>query len=253
MIESSGIRSSETIEEICKRMDDAKNSSARLSALVHNFVHGITSQTKLVTPDGRDLHTFTSANVSHGELGRKIAAKLERETREAVGGTKREDEDRSAWMVRHAIYWLSKSSEDLREWRSSVNGYAVVVSLPSSSSSSDDQAWHATTVAKIFLDAIKAAWLLLATDDDEDSLGGGGGGGELAATYGEEHDGFDGFREVLACAKRKVLGLLQSFYGDVFAVPDYDLINEMGHFGMCTDDDDDDEERKVDSFPPAVL
>ena len=212
MIESSGIRSSETIEEICKRIDEAKNSPARLSTLLHNFIHGVTSQTKLETPDGRELHIFTSANISHREVGQKIATKLEQETHEAVS-TEQGDEGRLAWMIRHSIYWLSKSSEDLKEWRSE-NGLALSDgAIPAS-----DKTWH--IIAKIFLDAIKAAWLLV----DLDELG----------TY--EEPSFE-LREVVACAKKKVLNLLQSFYKDIFTVPSYDLINEFGDFCMCTDDE----------------
>ena len=212
MIEGSGRRSSETIEEICKRIDEAKNSPARLSTLLHNFIHGITSQIKLETPDGRELHTFASVNISHREVGQKIAAKLKQETQEAVG-TKQDDEGRLAWIIRHSIYWLSKSSEDLREWRSE-NGLA----LSEQGISASDEAWH--IIASIFLDAIKAAWLL----DDLGDLG----------VYEEPSDEV---REVVACAKKKVLSLLQTFYRDIFTVPHYNLIIELGDFGMCTDDE----------------
>ena len=212
MIEGSGGRSSETVEEICKRIDEAKNSPARLSSLLHNFVHGITSQIKLETPDGRELHTFASANIYHGEVGQSIAAKLKQATQEAVC-TKEDDEARLAWMIRHSIYWFSKSSDDLREWRSE-NG----LTSSNHAISASDREWH--IIAKIFLDAIKAAWLL------EDL-------GDLRA-YGEPSGEV---REVVACAKKKVLSLLQSFYKDIFTVPNYDLINELGDFSMCTDDE----------------
>ena len=212
MIEGSGVRSSETLEEICKRIDEAKNSPARLSTLLHNFIHGITSQIKLETPDGRELHTFASANISHGEVGQSIAAKLKQETQDAVC-SKVNDEARLAWMIRHSIYWFSKSSEDLREWRSE-NG----LDISNHAISTSDKEWH--IIAKIFLDAIKAAWLL------EDL-------GDLQA-YGEPSDEV---REVVACAKKKVLSLLQSFYKDIFTVPNYDLINKLGDFSMCTDDE----------------
>ena len=212
MIESSGIRSSDTIEEIYKRIDEAKNNPARLSTLVDNFIHGLTSQIKLETTDGRDLHTFTSANISHREVGQKIAARLKQKTQEAVS-VKQKDEGRLAWTIRHSIYWLSKSSEDLREWKSENDS-----ALSYHTISASDTAWH--MIAKIFLDAIKAAWLLGDLDDlrvcEEPSL---------------EN------REMVACAKKRVLSLLRSFYRDIFTVPNYDLIHELGDFEMCTDDE----------------
>ena len=212
MIEGSGVRSSETLEEICKRIDEANNSPTRLSNLLHNFLHGITSQIKLETPDGRELHTFASANISHGQLGQSIAAKLKQETQEAVR-IKEDDEAQLTWMIRHSIYWFSNSSEDLREWRSesglATSNHAI---------SASDEEWH--FIAKIFLNAIKAAWLL----EDVDDL----------RAYGEPSAEV---REVVACAKKKILNLLQSFYEDIFTVPNYDLINELGNFSMCTDDE----------------
>lgn len=208
LIESSGIRSSETIEEICKRIDEAKNSPARLSRLLDSFIYGITSQTKLETTDGRDLHTFTSANISHREVGQKIATRLRQETEKAVS-IKPKDEGELAWMMRHSVYWLSKSSEDLREWQSD-NGFALSIA--------SERARH--TIAKTFLDAIKAAWLLCDL-------------GDLQA-YEEPSSEI---REVVACAKKKVLSLLQSFYRDIFTVPNYDLINDVGDFDMSTDDE----------------
>ena len=212
LIESSGISSSETIEEIYKRIDEAKNSSARLSTLVDNFIYGLTSQTKLETTDGRDLHTFTSANISHREVGQKIAVRLKQKTQEAAS-IKQEDEGRLAWTIRHSIYWLSRSSEDLREWKSE-NDSALSYHMISAS----DRACH--MIAKIFLDAVKAAWLLGDLDDlrvyEEPSL-------EV--------------REVVACAKKRVLSLLRSFYRDIFTVPNYDLIYELGDFEICTDDE----------------
>lgn len=207
-MESSGIRSSGTVEEICKRIDEAKNSSARLSHLLDSFIYGITSQTKLETTDGRDLHTFTSANISHREVGQKIATRLRQETGKAVS-VKQEDEGELAWMIRHSVYWLSKSSEDLREWQS-VNGSVL--------STTSERARH--TIAKTFLDAMKAAWLLC----------------DLGDLRAYEEPSFE-IREVVACAKKKVLSLLQSFYRDLFTVPNYDLINDVGDFDMCTDDE----------------
>lgn len=210
--ESSGIRPSETVEEIYKRIDEAKNSSARLQKLVNSFLHGITVQTKLETTDGRDLHTFTSANISHREVGQNVAARLRQKTQEAVS-TKEEDEGPMAWKIRHSIYWLSKSSDDLREWRSE-NGLALSYHPTPVS----DKAWH--TVATIFIDALKAAWLL----------------GDLGDLRAYKEPSFE-IQEVVACAKKKVLGLLQSFFTDIFTVPNYDLINELGDFDMCTDDE----------------
>ena len=212
LIESSGISSSETVEEICKRIDEAKNSPARLSTLVDSFIHGLTSQIKLETTDGRELHTFTSVNISHREAGQKIAARLKQTTQEAVS-IKQEHEGRLAWTIRHSIYWLSKSSEDLRDWSSENDAALSYYTMPAS-----DKAWH--TIAKIFLDAIKAAWLL----------------GDLDDLRVYEEPSFE-LREVVACAKKRVLRLLQSFYQDIFTVPNYDLINELGDFGMCTDDE----------------
>ena len=185
---------------------------------MHNFIAGNTVQTKLVTTDGRDLHTFISANLTHREVGQKIAARLTQETQEAVK-TRQEYEGPLAWKIRHSIYWLSKSSEDLREWRSTNNltlGYHHAIPV-------SDQAWH--TIAKMFLDALKAAWLL-------DGLG----VGDLEAS--EKQKPSSKTQEVVvACAKRKVLTLLQSFYRDIFMVPEYDLIYELGDFGICTDDE----------------
>lgn len=173
-----------------------------------SFIYGITSQTKLETTDGRDLHTFTSANISHREVGQKIATRLRQETENAVS-LKREDEEELAWMIRHSVYWLSKSSDDLREWHSD-NGFAL--------STASERARH--TIAKTFLDAIKAAWLLC----------------DLGDLQAYEEPSFE-IREVVACAKKKVLSLLQSFYRDVFTVPNYDLINDVGDFDMSTDDE----------------
>lgn len=177
-----------------------------------NFIRGLTSQIKLKTTDGRDLHTFTSANISHREVGQKIAARLKQKTQEAVS-IKQKDEGRLAWTIRHSIYWLSKSSEDLREWKSKNDS-----ALSYHTISESDTAWH--MIAKIFLDAIKAAWLLDDLDDlrvcEESSL-------EI--------------RETVACAKKRDLSLLRSFYRDIFTVPNYDLIHELGDFEMCTDDE----------------
>ncbi|CAD6584977.1 MAG: hypothetical protein ASARMPREDX12_001871 [Alectoria sarmentosa] len=205
-------RSSEKIEEIYKRIDEAENSSARLQELVNSFLYGITVQTKLKTTDGRVLHTFTSANVSHREVGQNIAARLGQKSQEAVN-SKHEDEGPMAWKIRHSIYWLSKSSEDLTDWRSENELALSYHTVPVS-----DEAWH--TIARIFLDALKAAWLL----------------GDLGDLRAYEPAGF-GIQEVVACAKKKVLDLLQSFYTDIFTVPNYDLINELGDFSICTDDE----------------
>lgn len=217
LIESGGIRSSETIEETCKRIDEAKNSSARLSHLLDSFIYGITSPTRLETTDGRELHTFTSANISHREVGQKIATRLRQETEKAVS-VKREDEGELAWMIRHSVYWLSKSSEDLREWQSD-NGFAL--------STASERARH--MIAKTFLDAIKAAWLLCDLSDLQ--------------AYEEPRNEI---WEVVACAKKKVLSLLQSFYRDIFTVPNYDLIHDVGDFDMSTDD-----ERKQKASKPS--
>ncbi len=206
------MRTSETIEEICKRIDEAKHSSARLSTLLNNLIYGITLQTKLETTDGRDLHTFTSANISHREAGLNIAARLKQNTQEA-SSTNQEAEGRMAWMIRHSIYWFSKSSEDLREWRSENNRTLSYHTIPAS-----DRAWH--MIARIFLDAIKAAWLLC----------------DLGDLQAYKEPSFE-IQQVVACAKRMVLGLLQSFYRDIFTVPNYNLINELGDFCICTDDE----------------
>ena len=212
LIESSGIRSSDTIEEISQRIDEAKNSAGRLSNLLNNFIYGNTQQTKLETADGRDLHTFTSANISHREIGQNVAARLKQKTQEALS-TKQQDEGRFAWMIRHSVYWLSKSSEDLEDWRSEY-GYALSYNtIPAS-----DRARH--MVARIFLDAIKAAWLL----------------GELGDLRVYEEPSFE-IRQVITCAKKKVLSLLRSLYRDIFTVPNYNLINEIGDFGICTNDE----------------
>ena len=164
---------------------------------------------KLETTDGRDLHTFTSANIAHHEVGQNIAAKLKQMTQEAVS-TKREDEGRFVWMIRHSIYWLSKSSEDLREWKSEHGGFFSNHTLHPS-----HEAWH--MIPKIFLDAIKAAWLLGDIGDlEEPSLG---------------------IQQVVICIKTRVLGLLQEFYRDLFTVPNYDLIYELGDFAICMHDE----------------
>ena len=44
-------------------------------------------------------------------------------------------------------------------------------------------------------------------------------------------------REVVACAKKKILGLLKSFYEDVTTVPNYGLINELGNFDILIIDE----------------
>ena len=117
-------------------------------------------------------------------------------------------------MIRHSVYWLSKSSEDLEDWRSEY-GYALSYNtIPAS-----DRARH--MVARIFLDAIKAAWLL----------------GELGDLRVYEEPSFE-IRQVITCAKKKkVLSLLRSLYRDIFTVPNYNLINEIGDFGICTNDE----------------
>ena len=184
---------------------------------MHNFIDGNTVQTKIVTSDGRDLHTFISANLTHREVGQKIAVRLRQETQDAVI-TKQEHEEPLPWKIRHSIYWLSKSSEDLREWRSQ-NSLTLSChnAIPVS-----DQEWH--IIARIFLDALKAAWLL-------DGLG-------------DEKPSFE-TSEVVACAKRKVLTLLQSFYRDIFSVPEYDLIYELGDFGIFTDDEREKQDSRI--------
>lgn len=214
--------SSESVEEIYKRIDEAENSPARLQKLVHDFIDGNTVQFKLETTDGRDLHTFTSSNVAHQEIGQRIAARLRQKTLEAVED-KEENEGQLAWRIRHSLYWLSKSSEDLTEWRIE-NGFAVNCHVMPAS----DRAWH--VLARIFLDAFKAAWLL----DDLDNL----------RAY--EEPSFE-IGEVVACAKKKILRVLQSFYKDIFTVPNYDLIIKLGDFGICTDDEREQEAQLSDS------
>ena len=103
--------------------------------------------------------------------------------------------------------------EDLKEWKSENDFAHGCHTKPAS-----DKASH--TTAKIFLDAIKAAWLL----------------GDLDDLRVYEKTSFE-IREVIACTKKKVLALLQSFYRDVFSVPNYDLINEQADFSICTDDE----------------
>ena len=222
--ENSGMRSSETIENIYKRIDEAKNSATRLQNLVNSFLQGITVPTKLETTDGRDLHTFTSANIFHREVGQNIEARLKHKTQEAVN-TKQEDEGLMAWKIRHSIYWLSKSSEDLRDWRSENDVALSDHSIPLS-----DELSH--TIAKIFLDALKAAWLL----------------GDLGDLRAYKEPSFE-IQEVVACAKKKVLGLLQSFYTDIFTEPNYDLINKLGDFGIRTEDE---RERRPSQLPDQI-
>ena len=118
-----------------------------------------------------------------------------------------------AWMIRHSIYWLSRSTEEMKEWKLE-NDFALGYDTKPAA----DKASHMT--AKMFLDAIKAAWLL----EDLDEL----------RAY--EETSFE-MQEVIACTKKKVLALLQSFYRDIFSVPNYDLINERGDFSICTDDE----------------
>ena len=185
-----------------------------------SFLYGTTVQTKLETTDGRDLHTFTSANISHREVGQKIAARLRQKTLEAVN-TMQEDEGPMAWKIRHSIYWLSKSSEGLGAWRSehalALSYYPIY--LP-------EKAQH--TIAKIFLDTLKAAWLL----------------GDLGDLRAYQQPSFE-IQTVVAHAKKKVLGLLQAFYKKPFTVPKYDVINELGDLDISTDDE---QERK----PPQI-
>ena len=124
-----------------------------------------------------------------------------------------EDEGPLAWKIRHSIYWLSKSSEGLGVWRSEN-----ALALSYDSKSIPDKAWH--TIAKIFLDALKAAWLL----------------GDLGDLRAYQQPSFE-IQTVVAHAKKKVLGLLQAFYNKPFTVPKYDLINELGDFDFSTDDE----------------
>ena len=117
------------------------------------------------------------------------------------------------WKMRHSIYWLSKSSDDLKSWRSQNDLTLSYHSMPAS-----DKAWR--TIAKIFLDALKAAWLL----------------GDLGDLRSYKELSFK-IQEVVVCTNRRALIHLQSFYTDIFTVPNYDLIYELGDFGIYTDEE----------------
>ena len=183
---------------------------------MNSFLHGITVQTKLETTDGRDLHTFTSANISDREIGQKIATRLRQKTLEAVN-TMWEDEGPMAWKIRHSIYWLSKGSEGLGAWRSE---HALALSyypvhLP-------EKARH--SIARIFLDTLKAAWLLC----------------DLGDLRAYQQPSFE-IQTVVTHVKKKVLDLLQAFYKKPFTVPKYDDINGLDDLDISTDDE---QERK---------
>lgn len=172
---------------------------------MNNFLHGISAQTRIQYADGQDLPTFTSANISHREIGQNIAAKLKEHTRDAIK-TKVVGEDLLSWKIRRSIYWYSRGADHLSEWKSE-NGLAISYnSLPSS-----HRAWR--TIATYFVDALKATWLL----------------NDLGCLQAYKEPSFE-TREIVFGAKRKVLALLRSFYN--LTTPRYVLIAEFGDFDV---------------------
>lgn len=165
------------------------------------FLHGITVQR-----NGSKSEAFTSGNYFNRKIGQRIEAKLERKVQEAVGA--KSGEDLLAWKVRHSIYWLSKSTEMLEEWRQEHGLALSYYSLPAS-----DVAWE--DIGRIFANALKAAWLL----------------NNLGCLHGYKSPNHE-MVEAISCAKRKTLRLLKSFYEDIFTVPDYELIESLGDFDV---------------------
>ena len=195
------------MQEIHKRIDEARSSSSQLQTLMDSFFHGITLHTRIKNVDGQNLRTFTSAKISHREVGQTLAAKFKQKTQDAISAKPR-DEALLGWKLRHSVYWLSKSSGYLKEWRQQNE-----LALNYGSFRASHTAWQ--DIARIFADALKAAWLL----------------SDLGCFRGYEQPSFE-MTEVVACAKKKVLGLLKAFYENVFTEPNYDLINELGNFDI---------------------
>lgn len=167
-----------------------------------SFLYGTT-----IKPKGSNPEAFTSANYSNRKIGERIKAKLERKVQEAVDA-KFGGEDPFAWKIRHSIYWLSKSAERLEEWRQEHGVALSYHSLPASDIAWQDMGW-------IFANALKAAWLL----NDMDCLGGYNWPGHEMIV-------------VINCVKRETLRLLNSFYENIFTVPDYELIDSLGDFDV---------------------
>lgn len=167
-----------------------------------SFLYGIT-----IKPNGSKPEAFTSGKYSNRNIGQRIEAKLERKLQEAVGA-RFGGEDLLAWKVRHSIYWLSKSAERLEEWRQEHGVALSYHSLPAS-----DIAWE--DMGRIFANALKAAWLL----------------NNLGCLHGYNSPSHE-MIEIIGCVKRETLRLLKSFYGNVFTVPNYELIDSLGDFDV---------------------
>ena len=173
-----------------------------MHTLVERFLYGITTK-----PNGSKPEVFTSGKYSNREIGQRIEAKLERKVQEAVTA-KSGGEDLFAWKTRHSIYWLSKSAERLEEWRQEYGVALSYHSLPAS-----DIAWE--DMGRIFANALKAAWLLI----------------NLSCLPGYNSQSHE-MIEVISCVKKETLGLLNSFYENIFTVPNYELMDSLGDFDV---------------------
>ena len=222
---SIGIKSSKTEEEIWDYSDEAKSISAQLRRLLHSFVYGISVQPKLNTCDGEIPNAFSISNISHRELGQSIGARLQHMVKEGIN-TRQDDEGLIPWKIRHSIYWLSRSCDDLCEW-TSENGLSRSYQTARVAQVSRE------SISKIFLNAIKAAWLL----------------GDLGDLRSFSQPSFE-MQKVIGCTEKRVLSLLQKFYTEIFRTPSYDVINKLRTYDICTEDEQEQKPcQPFESFP----
>ena len=200
-VQGSTVRTTEATPHSRRSNNEVFDSSLQLQTLTGYFFHGITSHTRINCKDQPSSDIFTSSNIAHHKIGTSLATRLDQKTREAMI-TKSQDEALWTWKIRHSIYWLCKSTNDMDIWKAKKGVALKYNSLP---------ARDKNEVAPIFSNALKAAWLANKLELDLEDV-------EV--------------RNIVLLTKEKVLKHMSTFYENPFTTPNYDLIDDLGNFDI---------------------